>query len=81
MLFLLSLFFVFCFLYFPSVMSLPYRKFGCSIYFFYYNLNSSKLDLRTLKCVLIDYPPNIKGYKCYQNHRVYITMDITFHKT
>nr|KYP62136.1 Retrovirus-related Pol polyprotein from transposon TNT 1-94 [Cajanus cajan] len=65
------------------ISSLPSRVFGCTIFVHSHHPNRSKLDPKALKCVFIEYPSNKKRYKCYhpQSRRVFITMDVTFHKT
>ena len=59
---------------------LPLKIFGCTAYVHISKRCRSKLDPRAEKCVFLGYPPNKKGYKCFNpfTKRVYITMDVLF---
>ncbi|CAN1225967.1 Retrovirus-related Pol polyprotein from transposon TNT 1-94, partial [Linum grandiflorum] len=69
---------------FPHIASftsdLPPKVFGCTVFIHVAPQNSSKLDPRSVKGVLIGYSASQKGYKCYvpSTRKVYNTMDVTF---
>jgi len=45
--------------------------------------NHNELDPRALSCLFVGYHTKEKGYKYYhtKSRHVYITVDVTFHKT
>ncbi|CAN1152028.1 Retrovirus-related Pol polyprotein from transposon TNT 1-94, partial [Linum perenne] len=59
---------------------LPPKVFGCTVFVHLYAHQRSKLDPRSVKCVLVGYSAHKRGYKCYCPHskKVYHTMDVTF---
>jgi len=69
----------FCSLFSPSA-TLSCQVFGCVVFVHSHNPNRNKLYSSVLKCVLVDYPSNKKGYRCYHlhSHCIFITMDVTF---
>jgi len=62
--------------------SLPTQVFGCVSLVHSHSHHRGKLDPQAIECILIDYPSNKKGYKCYhlQSRRVYVSMDVTLHE-
>ena len=44
---------------------LDLRVFGCFVYVHLHDVNHSKLDPGSCKCVFLDYSTLQKGYKCY----------------
>ncbi|CAN1305751.1 Copia protein [Linum perenne] len=56
------------------------KVFGCTTFVHLYAHQCSKLDPRSVKCVLVGYSAHKKGYKCYCPHsrKMYHTMDVTF---
>ena len=62
---------------------LPLKKFGCTAYVHIPKRSRSKLEPRAEKCVFLGYPPNKKGYKCFNplTKKNYISMDVSFLET
>ena len=65
----------------PNMSSLPTQVFGC-VSLVHSQSHRGKLGPQAIKCILIGYPSNKTGYKCYhlQNLCVYVSMDVTFHE-
>ncbi|XP_060964985.1 retrovirus-related Pol polyprotein from transposon RE2 [Cannabis sativa] len=59
---------------------LPLKIFGSTVFVHLPKMSRSKLDPRAEKCIFLGYPPNKKGYKCFNpiSKRIYITMDVSF---
>ena len=59
---------------------IPSRVFGCSVFVHTSQVNRSKLDPRSIKCIFVGYAPTQKGYRCYSpsTKRFYTSMDVTF---
>ena len=69
--------------FFPNnrlISNLPLKVFGSTVFVHIPDLLRSKLDARAEKCVFIGYPPNKKGYKCFNplTKKTHISMDVTF---
>ncbi|KAG8503428.1 hypothetical protein CXB51_001585 [Gossypium anomalum] len=66
----------------PISSILPLKIFGCTVFIQNIAPNKSKLDPKSLKCVLVGYSSLKKGYKCYHppSKRFFTTMDITFYE-
>ncbi|XP_040963391.1 uncharacterized protein [Gossypium hirsutum] len=66
----------------PISSILPLKIFGCTVFIQNIAPNKSKLDPKSLKCVLVGYFSLKKGYKCYHppSKRFFTTMDITFYE-
>jgi Reverse transcriptase (RNA-dependent DNA polymerase)/Integrase core domain len=64
----------------PSIMHLPPKVFGCSVYVHVQKHNRNKLETRAEKCVFLGFGQFQKGYKCYNpsTGKFYVTMDVTF---
>lgn len=62
------------------VSQVPFKLFGCSAFVHIYPQYRGKLDARALKCILLGYSANQKGYKCFSptTRKFYNTMDVTF---
>lgn len=70
-----------------EVLSSPAHLFhilpGCICYVHVDKSQRSKLDPKSLKCIILGYAPSQKDYKCYYpstRHR-FVFLDITFHET
>ncbi|KAL8118242.1 hypothetical protein AgCh_015962, partial [Apium graveolens] len=59
---------------------IPFKLFGCTAFVHVHSQFRSKLDARALKCILLGYSANQKGYKCFSpaTRKFYNTMDVTF---
>ena len=59
---------------------MPLKIFGCTVFVHLPKRLRSKLDPRAEKCIFLGYPPNKKGYKCFNpiTKRCYISMDVSF---
>ena len=59
---------------------LPLRVFGCTPFFHVHHNHRTKLDLKSLKCIFLNYSSCQKDYKCYSplTRKVYNSMDVTF---
>ncbi|KAL4560354.1 hypothetical protein LXL04_032504 [Taraxacum kok-saghyz] len=69
--------------FFPHIRTfseVPLKIFGCTSFVHNHQPNHSKLDPRSVKCVLLGYSPNQCGYKCYSPSTkfFYHSMDVTF---
>ncbi|KAL5779663.1 hypothetical protein ACOSQ2_010400 [Xanthoceras sorbifolium] len=62
------------------ISTVPLKIFGCSAYVHIHHQHIGKLDPRSIKCILLGYSTNQKGYKCYSptTKRFYNSMDVTF---
>ncbi|KAL5851107.1 hypothetical protein ACOSQ3_006225 [Xanthoceras sorbifolium] len=62
------------------ISTVPLKIFGCSAYVHIHHHHRGKLDPRSIKCILLGYSTNQKGYKCYSptTKRFYNSMDVTF---
>lgn len=62
------------------VSQIPFRLFGCTAFVHVHSQSRSKLDARALKCILLGYSANQKGYKCFSpaTRKFYNSMDVTF---
>jgi transposase InsO family protein len=63
-----------------SLLNLPPKIFGCTVYIHIQKQYRSKLEPRAEKCVFLGMGHNQKGYKCYSTNtrKFYTTMDVTF---
>ncbi|KAL5803147.1 hypothetical protein ACOSQ4_031452 [Xanthoceras sorbifolium] len=62
------------------ILHIPLKVFRCSCFVHIHKQHRSKLDLKSLKCIFLDYSPTQKGYKCYSPslRKFYYSMDVTF---
>lgn len=62
------------------ITQIPLKMFGCTAFVHVHSHNRNKLDKRALRCILIGYSTNKKGYKCFSpdTKKTYHTMDVTF---
>ena len=60
--------------------NVPLKIFGCIVYVLIPSKDRSKLDPIAEKHIFIGYPPNKKGYKCFnpKTRKTVISMDVTF---
>ncbi|KAG5524564.1 hypothetical protein RHGRI_031284 [Rhododendron griersonianum] len=60
-----------------------YPEWHPKVYVHLHPRQRTKLESHALKCVFVGYGNNKKGYKCFdpKTLRLYVSMDITFHKT
>ena len=60
-----------------------FRVFGCLCYPNTASTSPHKLAPRSVACVFLGYPPNTKGYRCYnpQTHRVIVSRHVYFDET
>ena len=63
-----------------SILNLPPKIFGCTVYVHLQKQYRSKLDPRAEKCVFLGIGQHQKGYKCYSptTRKFYTTMDVIF---
>ncbi|KAL5840222.1 hypothetical protein ACOSQ4_012830 [Xanthoceras sorbifolium] len=63
------------------ISTVPLKIFGCSAYVHIHHQHRGKLDPRSIKCILLGYSTNQKGYKCYSptTKRFYNSMDPSKH--
>ena len=59
---------------------LDLRVFSCSVYVHLHDVNRSKLDPRSCKCVFLGYSTLQKGCKCYsfEKQKYFISIDVSF---
>lgn len=65
---------------FPSyIFFLPLKTFGCIFFVHIPKSDDTKLDRKTLKCVLLGYVANQRGYECYHpvSRRKFVCWDVT----
>ncbi|KAJ9556676.1 hypothetical protein OSB04_011290, partial [Centaurea solstitialis] len=64
----------------PSVLTLPPRIFGCSVFTHIPKIHRDKLGPCAEKCVFVGYGPHQMGYRCYNpvSRRIHVTMDCDF---
>ena len=67
----------------PSILMLPPKVFGSIAYVHIPKIYRTKLDPCAIKCVLLGYENQQKGYRCYDltMWHLYTTMDVTFIET
>ncbi|KAA3465732.1 Retrovirus-related Pol polyprotein from transposon TNT 1-94 [Gossypium australe] len=63
--------------------NLPLQVFGCTSFVHIHHNYCTKLDPKSLKCIVLGYSPNKKGYKFYSPipRKVCNSMDVTFLET
>lgn len=62
------------------VSNIPLKLFGCTTFVHIYPHNCNKLDARAIRCIILGYSSNKRGYKCFSpvTQKLYHTMDVTF---
>ncbi|MGL5996338.1 MAG: DDE-type integrase/transposase/recombinase, partial [Pseudomonas proteolytica] len=62
----------------PSINHL--RVFGCKCYVFIPEMQRSKLEPKSVKCIFVGYSSSQKGYKCFhpETRRIYVSREVHF---
>nr|BAK64102.1 gag-pol polyprotein [Eustoma grandiflorum] len=67
----------------PSLLTLPPKVFGCTVFIHISKTHRDKLDPCAEKCVFVGYASTQKGYRCYnpRTRQIHVTLNCVFLET